>query len=487
MAIPPIRLRAVNQQSVDPGGEYVLYWMIAQRRSRWNFALDHAVDRCLELGKPLLVLEALRCGYRWASDRLHRFVLEGMVDNARAFDAAGVRYYAYVESEAGEGRGLLEALASRAALVITDDYPAFFLPRMVEAAGERLRTRLDAVDSNGLLPLNAADKVHKRAVDLRRFLQKTLPPHLAQKPSATPLAPLAGIVAAAPPVEALKRWTDRSGELRRGEIPDLAALPIDHAVVPVEERGGAEAAAQRLQDFFDIGLPRYGEGRLDLDHPSTSRLSPYLHFGHISTHQVFSELMEREGWQAEDLGTTTRGQREGWWGVGAEAESFLDELVTWRELGFNNCRFLDEFDTYGSLPEWSRKTLEDHLDDPRPELYELDAFERAETHDELWNAAQRELVQTGRIHNYLRMLWGKKIFEWSPTPQLALDVMIELNNKYATDGRDPNSYSGIFWVLGRHDRAWGPERPIYGKVRYMTSDSARRKLRMGSYLHRHRA
>ncbi|MEO1366098.1 MAG: deoxyribodipyrimidine photolyase [Acidobacteriota bacterium] len=484
MAIPAPRLRTVNDRPVHADSDYVLYWMIAQRRSRWNFALDHAADHCRRLGKPLLVFEALRCGYRWASDRLHRFVIDGMVDNARAFDDAGVRYYAYLEPAAGEGRGLLEALAARAAVVVTDDYPAFFLPRMVTAAGDRLATRLDAVDSNGLLPLGAADKVHKRAVDMRRFLQKTLPPHLGDLPSADPLTGLRDLGRAQVPAEVLERWPERGRDLAEGSTPDLGDFPIDHGVATVDERGGSVAATRRLRDFFEAGLPRYSEGRLDLENPSTSRLSPYLHFGHISTHQIFSELMERQGWQIEDLGSTTRGQREGWWGVDSEAESFLDEFVTWRELGFNNCRFLADYDRYESLPEWARLTLGEHLDDPREHLYDLHAFENAETHDELWNAAQRELARTGRIHNYLRMLWGKKIFEWSPTPRHALDVMIELNNKYATDGRDPNSYSGIFWVLGRHDRAWGPERPIYGKIRYMTSDSARRKLRLGTYLDR---
>ncbi|MEO1084115.1 MAG: deoxyribodipyrimidine photolyase, partial [Acidobacteriota bacterium] len=275
MGIPASRLRAVNDRPVDHDGDYVLYWMIAQRRSRWNFALDHAVDHCRRLGKPLLVFEALRCGYRWASDRLHRFVIDGMADNARAFDASDVRYYAYLETEEGEGRGLLEALAERAAVVVTDEYPAFFLPRMVAAAGDRFTKRLEAVDSNGLLPLTAADKVHKRAVDMRRFLQKTLPPHLGHMPSADPLSGLEGLGRAQVAAEVLERWPERGPDLAKGSLPDLNDFPIDHAVAPVEEIGGSAAAAERLDDFFEVGLPRYSEGRLDLENPSTSRLSPY--------------------------------------------------------------------------------------------------------------------------------------------------------------------------------------------------------------------
>jgi len=160
----------------------------------------------------------------------------------------------------------------------------------------------------------------------------------------------------------------------------------------------------------------------------------------------------------------------------SNAEHFLDELVTWRELGFNMCSLSNNYDQYGSLPEWARKTLGNHAKDPRPHIYSLDDLEKAETHDPLWNSAQMQLATQGGIDNRLRMLWGKKILEWSPTPESALEVMIHLNNKYALDGRDPNSYTGIFWTLGRYDRPWGPERPIFGLVRYMSSASMARKL-----------
>jgi deoxyribodipyrimidine photo-lyase len=178
----------------------------------------------------------------------------------------------------------------------------------------------------------------------------------------------------------------------------------------------------------------------------------------------------------------TKGGRSGWWGMSEAAESFLDELVTWREIGFNMCSKVRRYDRWESLPEWAQETLDDHSRDPRPHIYSLEQLQNAATHDAVWNAAQRQLLHEGRMHNYLRMLWGKKVLEWSPTPQDALKVLIELNNRYAVDGRDPNSYSGIFWVFGRYDRAWGPERPIFGKIRYMTSDSTLRKLDMKAYL-----
>jgi deoxyribodipyrimidine photo-lyase len=159
--------------------------------------------------------------------------------------------------------------------------------------------------------------------------------------------------------------------------------------------------------------------------------------------------------------------------------------VVWRELGFNCCHHRPhDYDRYDSLPAWARATLAKHARDQRPERYSFDQLAAAETCDPIWNAAQRELVQSGRIHNYLRMLWGKKVLEWSPSPEAALDTLIELNNRYALDGRDPNSYSGIFWCFGRYDRAWGPERPIFGTIRYMSSEATRRKLALQEYLER---
>jgi deoxyribodipyrimidine photo-lyase len=166
------------------------------------------------------------------------------------------------------------------------------------------------------------------------------------------------------------------------------------------------------------------------------------------------------------------------------AEAFLDQLVTWRELGVNMCAHRADYDSFETLPAWALRTLAKHARDRRSVLYTAEQFERADTHDPLWNAGQRQLVQEGRLHNYIRMLWGKKILEWSRQPEDALNVMLELNNKYALDGRDPNSYSGIFWVLGRYDRPWGPERPVFGTVRYMSSENTARKVRVREYIRR---
>jgi deoxyribodipyrimidine photo-lyase len=481
--VPSLRIRAVSEAPVRPERPMVLYWMTASRRTRANFALDHAVAQARVLGKPLVVLEALRVGYPWASDRLHQFVIDGMAANQRALAGrTAVTYFPYLEPAPGEGKGLLKALAAHAAVVVTDDFPSFFLPRMTEAAADQLDVRLDVVDSNGLLPIRAVETVFPTAYAFRRALQKTLPAHLPQRPSADPVAGLPELRSWSLPAALTERWPDLNRWREAGGT--LASLPIDHAVAPVELTGGAEAALSRLTAFLEHDLARYGDIRNVPDQDVTSRLSPYLHFGHLGIHDVFDRLMAREGWLGH-LPTKATGAREGWWGVSPAAEGFLDEIVTWRELGYNFTARRPDYAEYESLPGWARQSLDAHADDPREHLYTLEQFATAQTHDPLWNAAQRQLVREGRIHNYLRMLWGKKILQWTASPREALAVMIELNNKYALDGRNPNSYTGIFWVLGRYDRPWAPERPVFGVIRYMTSENTARKVSVKQYLRRY--
>jgi len=366
---------------------------------------------------------------------------------------------------------------------VTDDYPAFFLPRMVTAAAERVPIRLEAVDSNGLLPLRAAEKDFYTAYHFRRFLQKVLPEHLEHAPAEDPLASPLPRRLKALPAEILKRWPAASPELLGGG--SLAALPIDHSVPPVAGvRGGDTAAERTLERFLDERLERYGE-RNDPGAEVTSGLSPHLHFGSVSPHQVFAALAARERWSPERLGRGASGAKEGWWGMSQAAEKFLDEAITWREVGYNMASHRQDFERYESLPDWARATLAKHEKDPRPHLYPVAELDAGATHDPLWNAAQGQLREEGRIHNYLRMLWGKKTLEWSPSPRAALEALIDLNNRYALDGRDPNSYSGIFWCFGRYDRPWAPERPIFGAVRYMSSESARRKFKVDDYVRRY--
>jgi deoxyribodipyrimidine photo-lyase len=476
-----MRVRALVDTPPHAAGKYVLYWMTMYRRAGWNFALERAVRLADRLQKPLVVLEALRCDYPFASQRLHHFILEGMRDNRAAFARQPVLYYPYVEPEPGAGKGLLAALAQQACVVVGDDYPAFMLPSMTLAAARQAGCRFEVVDSNGLLPMNSTQRVFLRAVDFRRHLQKELAPWLDQVPAADPFAGRKLPAPAVLPAAVTRRWPAATGDL-----PALAArLRFAHDVPPATAPGGRAAALARLALFLDEKLDRYLEDRNEPELDGTSALSPYLHFGHISTHEIFAALAQRERWSAKKLGRAN-GAREGWWGMSAPAEAWLDQLVTWRELGFNFCaRRPESYDRYESLPAWAQSTLEHHARDAREHLYGLDDLEHARTHDPLWNAAQRQMVREGWFHNYMRMLWGKKILEWSAHPRDALAAMIHLMNKYSLDGRDPNSYSGYFWTLGRYDRAWGPERPVFGTVRYMSSANTARKLAVKNYLARY--
>jgi deoxyribodipyrimidine photo-lyase len=353
------------------------------------------------------------------------------------------------------------------------------LPRMIRAAAENLPVRMEAVDSNGLLPLTATDRVFKTAYSFRRFLQDKLPDQLDRFPQQDSLAGLSVPALPEVPADIARRWPMATKELLDVAPEAVGALPLDHRVRAVETHGGSVAAQARRK------VHRYHIDRNHPDEEVASGLSPYLHFGHISAHEIFSELRDWEDWSPEDFSLKASGQRAGWWGMSEGAEAFLDQFITWRELGFNMCCRRDDYDQFESLPDWALNELLTHNHDDRPYVYSLEEFESAQTHDFLWNAAQRQLLQEGIIHNYLRMLWGKKILEWSSSPQEALRIMIELNNRYALDGRDPNSYTGIFWVLGRYDRPFGPARPVFGTIRYMSSGNTMRKLKLIDYLHRY--
>jgi len=480
MPVPAVRIRAVNDQPVRPDGAWVVYWMVGSRRLRANFALQHAVERAREWKKPLIILEALRCDYAWASDRLHTFVIDGMADHAAALAGTPVAYLPYVEPTRGAGKGLLAQLASNACLVVTDDFPAFFLPRMIEAAGRSLSARLEAVDANGLLPMRATEKVFLTAFSFRSHLQGSFRDALAAWPDAITFDDLPR---ATVPADIIARWPPTPLAALQKPEALIASLPIDHSVAPAPIRGGCAAAATTLARFVAQRLPKYVEDHSDPDTEATSGLSPYLHFGHIGAHDVFEAVMTAERWTSRKLGTGRRGHREGWWGASVNAEAFLDQLITWRELGYNMCAWQpDDYDRFDSLPAWARATLDKHASDPREFTYTRDQFMSADTHDPVWNAAQLQLATTGTCHNYMRMLWGKKILEWTSSPDEALETMIDVMNRFALDGRNPNSYTGYCWTLGRYDRPWAPEREIFGVIRFMSSANTVKKLRMKKYL-----
>jgi deoxyribodipyrimidine photo-lyase len=320
--VPEPRVRLVNTAPVQEKQDYVLYWMTAFRRTQWNFSLDRAVDWAASLRRPLIVFEPLSCSYRWASDRFHQFVLDGMEDNGRALAGHPAAYLPYVEPHPGAGRYLLETLASRACVVVTDDYPAFFLPGMVRAAGKRLDVRLEAVDSNGLLPLASASRAYPTAASFRRHLQGKLAEHLKAFPREHPFEGVQLPQMQSPLSEIRRQWPSASGPLRD--------MPINHAVPPVALRGGRTSGSGLLGVFVSENLGNYASARNHPDGEATSGLSPYLHFGHISAHEVFAAVAEKERWSFDKHRRTTNGKRLGWWKMSESAEEFLDQLVTWR-------------------------------------------------------------------------------------------------------------------------------------------------------------
>ena len=478
-SIPHIRIFEQNQMPIQEERDFVLYWMIANRRLEWNFSLQHAVDIANRLQKPVVILEALRSGYRWASDRLHTFVIQGMIDNKNDAQRYNVCYYPYVEMEKHGGKGLLETLSKRACCVVTDYFPCFFLPKMVQSAAQKIDVRMEAIDSNGIYPVAHPDRDFTTAASFRRHLQKNILPFITNLPSAEPLTALQNRDVDISDIQDRWKSIDPTKILEEGLLQNI---PINHDVKPVKKRGGRKTALEVAQVFLSSKVERYHTDRNALENGAASGLSPYIHFGHISVHELVAAVIETEGWTEHNVAAQPNGSRDDWWGMSKGAESLMDELITWRELGYVFChRHLENYDQLSSLPEWALTTIEEHKNDKRPITYTLEQMANAQTHDELWNAAQRQLLQEGIIHNYVRMLWGKKIYEWSKNAEEAIKNLIELNNRYAIDGRNPNSYSGIFWITGRFDRAWGPVRPIFGKLRYMASGSTQKKLKTANY------
>ena len=460
---------------------YVVYWMITFNRIQYNYALQRAVEWANKLSQPLVIFDPLILDYPMSCLRFHKFSLDGMKEVYEDTKESKVFYYPFVEKNARESEGLLAELSKKASVVITDDYPTYFVPQMTAKASGDLRCRYELIDSNGLVPIRLSDKEYIRAHDFRRYLHKNLEDFLVETPQDFPLQALGKKFDTNLIKNVLDKWQIFDFEKINVDT-FLKELNIDKSITVSPIKGGYSNAQNKLDNFIKTGFNDYARYRSDPSKNAASGLSPYFHFGQISTHEVFDKIAKLDSWSPELINPKMVGRREGWWGGSINFESFMDELITWRELGYHTCVRRANYNQYTSLPEWAVRTLDEHSTDKREYIYSLDEFEYSRTHDEIWNAAQNQLRSDGIIQNYLRMLWGKKILEWSPNPQTALSYMITLNDRYSLDGRDPNSYSGVFWILGRYDRAWGPERKIYGKIRYMTSDSAARKFNLTPYL-----
>ena len=474
------RVRWLGDRQIRSDAAYVLYWMQSARRLDHNHALDYALTQATALRTPLVVYEGLRLDYPWASHRLHRFVLEGMQANRQAAEALGLTYWPWVESEPHQGRGLLARLAARAALVVTDDFPCFIVPRQTARLVSSTAAPVAAVDGNGVIPLGLLGRPVSAAAHLRPRIHRAFAEAWRHRAAARPRVSTAAARRVPPPFDLADL-----GDLDRL----LARLPLDASVPPVADTpGGSAAAKRRLGRFIKRRLHGLAEHRSTpaaLEHSHLSGLSPYLHFGHIGIEEVVARVLAATGpWTPARLRPDAVGRREGFFCTDADVNSFLDQAIVWRDLGlhWHRARQDDTARLDRALPAWALSTLARHAGDRREHVYDADQWETGATHDALWNAAQRELVVTGTIHAYLRMVWGKKVIEWSRTPAEAYATLVHLNNKYALDGRDPNSWTGILWCFGLFDRPWAPERPVLGAIRYLSSANTARKFQLGPYL-----
>jgi deoxyribodipyrimidine photo-lyase len=479
------RLRVVNQKPILTDRRYVLYWMQAYRRLDRNHSLDYAISLSQELKKELVIYEGLRMDYPWNSERLHRFIMEGMCDNFKKAKASGFNYWCFVETPANQARDLLKQISENACIVITDDFPTFIIPKQIESLSKQISCKLVAVDGNCLIPLGLYPELPSAARILRYKVHQFFPEsyiHSANKQiSKKNLFPVEEkTVCPFVPFSSQKKdipvWL--------GSIPFQNSVPSVKGVV-----GGSVEAKKILQEFLTNRLEFYVEQRSNPNPPlktMVSHLSPFLHFGFISAEEIIEEVLnyqENFVWAPDRLNMTARGKRENFFSDKPYKNAFLDELIVWRDIGYLMFWKKKELKKgIEVLPNWAKENFQRHKSDKREYLYGQEELETYQTHDPIWNSAQKELVKTGRMHNYMRMLWGKKILEWTPTIEVAFSIAEELNNKYAFDGRNPNSYTGILWCLGMFDRPWFPERNVYGTVRYMSSDSTTKKFKLKEYL-----
>jgi deoxyribodipyrimidine photo-lyase len=443
LAIQAERVRPLNDRKAT-GRPFVVYWMQAAQRAKANHALEYAVRAANELRKPLVVFFALTEDYPEANERHYAFMLEGLKETREALRGRGVPMVV----RRGRPDAEIAAFGRDAAMVVVDDGYGRVERRWRRAAAAALDCPLVEVATNVIIPVEAASpKEEYAAATLRPKIYRLLEGFL------TPLRETSLRVKSVEP--AIDSW----------DIGDTAAalvrLDLDRTIgrVPLL-KGGASEAEKKLRAFVKNKLAAYAEERNDPALDALSGLSPYLHFGQISPLTVALAVK--------------KGPRYG-------QAAFLEELIVRRELSFNFIRYNRAYDRFAGLPAWCRQTLLERAGDPRPYLYSRAEFEKAETHDPYWNAAQKEMVLTGKMHGYMRMYWGKKILEWSASPREAFRTALALNNAYELDGRDPNAFAGVAWCFGKHDRPWA-RRPVFGTIRYMNAAGLRRKFDADAYV-----
>jgi len=454
MSVEPERIQKLNDAPERPEtAQYILYWSQMNRRVDSNHALLYAVELANKHNLPVLFYEGLTCTYQYANDRLHTFVLEAVPETAKRLKKAGIGYVFYLRKTRQSPNDIFYQLAKNAAAVVTDDYPTFIARHNNQSVPKKLDIAYYIVDSSCIVPMTVIPSRQYGAYTIRPKINKVLAKYLK------PADDLKVKHHFKQPIPAFHT------EVTKENIAALVAeCEIDHTVKPSKQHtGGLLEAEKRLEHFLTENLRRYATGRNEPALRATSGMSSYLHFGQISSLEV--------ALAAKNYAETHK----------LMAAEFLEELIVRRELAFNYSRFVEDPGNLANLPDWCQKNMREHLHDKRDPLYTATQLENAETHDELWNATQKEMLKAGTIHGYYRMYWGKKIIEWSPSYEQAAKIMIDIHGKYALDGRDPATYTNIFWCLGLHDRPW-PSRPVFGTFRFMSLEGMKRKSNTRAYI-----
>ncbi len=440
------RVKRLNDKS-ESGGQFVIYWMQAAQRSRYNQALEAAVIKSNRLGQPLLVVFCIDSSFPEANSRHFYFMLQGLSDVSRALHDRGIGFTVIQ----GSPSDIIPEIAKKASWLITDAGYTRVQKLWRKAVAGAVDIPFVQVATEAVVPVETAmQKESWTAATLRPRIMKQLGYFL------NPLNE-----------NELKNKSAVESEFESFDVSDPAAalekLELDFSISPVEGIAGGQTEADRALEYF-IGkrLDRYDEFQRDPVLGGASGMSPFLHFGQISPLDTALRVIE-----AGSPGT----------------DKYIEQLIVRRELSMNFCHYNPEYDRYGALPAWALKTLGEHSGDERPYLYTSAQLEAAETHDPYWNAAQMEMVKTGFMHNYMRMYWGKKILEWMKSPEEAFNTAVYLNNKYQLDGRDPNGFAGVAWCFGKHDQGW-KERPVFGKIRYMNAAGLKRKFDIDLYVGR---
>lgn len=448
--IEPERVSCLNDAAPRDKGKYVLYWMQQSQRALFNPALEYAARQANDFEVPLLAAFGLDADYPDANERHFAFMLEGLAETTEALAGRKIKMIA----REGSPPDVAADLSADAVLTVCDRGYLRHQRRWRQDLAQRVDCRLLQVEGDAVVPVNSAS-------DKREWAARTIRKKINSRKNE-----FIGSLAATKLNRSSLPLSLKSDIDLRDWRRVLEGLNIDRSVKAVRRFDpGTKAARRRLTGFLRSGLPGYADARSDPACPQSSALSPYLHFGQISPVEIALKVGRASAASERDK------------------EAYLEELIVRRELACNFVEFESHYDKYGSLPEWARETLAQHEDDERPKRYTRRELEAARTHDHYWNAAMQEMRETGYMHNYMRMYWGKKILEWSNTPEYAYRTALYLNNKYFLDGRDPSSYSNVAWLFGLHDQAWG-EREIFGKVRYMSAGGLESKFDIDAYVSR---